>query len=138
MEEIRPIKPDKDPLEEAREKEEEVIKNAPPYGGDWEGEYDPLTGKIRIIEPKSEKQKILEKEFEEEWKQLEEQHQRILKEIEEKEREMKARVQGGLSANDRNRLQKMAEEAKEMLAHIEELEKQLKEIELRLKEIKES
>ena len=62
MEEIRPIKPDKDPLEEAREKEEEVIKNAPPYGGDWEGEYEPLTGKIRIIEPKSEKQKILEKE----------------------------------------------------------------------------
>jgi len=40
------------------------------------GEYDPLTGKIRIIEPKSEKQKIAEKEFEEEWKQLEEQHQR--------------------------------------------------------------
>jgi hypothetical protein len=138
MEEIRPIKPDKDPLEEAREKEEELIKNAPPAGGYNELEVDPITHKIRIIEPKSEKQKILEKEFEEEQRQLDIKHRNIIEEIKNTENQMKARVQQGLSTDDRNRLEKMVEEVKEMLDHIKKLESVLTEIEARLKEIKES
>ncbi len=138
MEEIRPIKPDKDPLEEAREKEEELIKNAPPSGGYNELEVDPITHKIRIIEPKSEKQKILEKEFEEEQRQLDIKHRNIIEEIKNTENQMKARVQQGLSTDDRNRLEKMVEEVKEMLDHIKKLESVLTEIEARLKEIKES
>ncbi len=136
MEEIRPIKPDKDPLEEAREKEEELIKNAPPFTDFNEIEVDPVTHKIKIIEPKSEKQKIIEKEFEEEMRQLEAKYQSVMSEIKRTEDQMKARVQQGLSTDDRNRLEKMANEAKEMLDHIKELEATLKEIEARLKEIK--
>ncbi|HOK20982.1 MAG TPA: hypothetical protein PLB74_02260 [Candidatus Paceibacterota bacterium] len=138
MEEIRPIKPDKDPLEEAREKEEELIKNAPPFTDFNEIEVDPVTHKIKIIEPKSEKQKIIEKEFEEEMRQLEAKYQSVMSEIKRTEDQMKARVQQGLSTDDRNRLEKMANEAKEMLDHIKELEATLKEIEARLKEIKEA
>ncbi|MDD3614241.1 MAG: hypothetical protein PHF40_00785 [Candidatus Pacebacteria bacterium] len=138
MEEIRPIKPDKDPLEEAREKEEELIKNAPPFTDFNEIEVDPVTHKIKIIEPKSEKQKIIEKEFEEEMRQLEAKYQSVMSEIKRTEEQMKARVQQGLSTDDRNRLEKMANEAKEMLDHIKELEATLKEIEARLKEIKEA
>ncbi len=108
MEEIRPIKPDKDPLEEAREKEEELIKNAPPFTDFNEIEVDPVTHKIKIIEPKSEKQKIIEKEFEEEMRQLEAKYQSVMSEIKRTEDQMKARVQQGLSTDDRNRLEKMA------------------------------
>jgi hypothetical protein len=116
MEEIRPIKPDKDPLEEAREKEEELIKNAPPAGGYNELEVDPITHKIRIIEPKSEKQKILEKEFEEEQRQLEHKHRNIIEEIKNTENNESARQQGPLILMTET-LEQMVEEEKKCTIH---------------------
>lgn len=121
MEEFR-----KDILEKLKKREEEKKKIEQRTAADFV-EFEEKGGKLKRIEPDTDIKKIiLQEEFDREWRELNERHQKVLAEMEEQEERLRKAVE----------LEKMADEAKELIEKIKEREKELKEIEQKLEELR--